>query len=744
MSDRDLQEWNTDEHGETSAGPFLLRGEGEMSAATEVAVDTPREASGTAPECRCSNPSPGEAGFAESAPLTPQEAQVPDPQRAQLGRPLPAKKPVSDSFAVPFRWIAKVSIFKGNKFDSHGSGVLISDRHVLTAAHVLDDVIRSPGGLPGQFHLEVNLALDGRDSLGPYLASKAPDIAPKYDPSNKDDVDNDFAIITLDRPVDRDTAKRLKGGALCFWGSSSCGAGTTSVPVDPSALLRQMASTAGYPGNRGGSTMWCFSGMLASVPPQSPIMVYTGETTEGQSGSPVWIEQNGKRNLVGIAVARGNVNRVLRMTWGVVEQLNEWMLRAEKPTPKLEMEQLETEQPETEQFEMEQFAGESAGVFEVLPVNLSELEEHQVSPKNLVLLDHVHKPKAPDPAHPGAFITGVPTKLTVADLNPLFFASSGTVILDSTPTGLQHCMDRLISSGFNELLGSKGQTGPGAGDHVHVALVDLTKGKLTAPEFAAWGAPVDMYGASVPKILALYAACQLRCELRNLIAHHSPADGKQLESLAVAGWKAKGLTVQLPDLVWLFDIRKWTAGATLDLSADARAAFAHISDNCSAGTLIAKVSLPYIGSLAWQSGLLRPTSSGLWLKAAYCGKASWDSPVNTPFIHNATALSAATYFTLLAQGRLVDDTASADIRNSLKHGCVTSLFPPLPVVASKCGIYGGYVHDCAWIQDGDVRYVVAVLSKLSTPKQQQQYTQLIAQLDTLIRQNNQSPKAACL
>jgi len=729
MSDRDLQEWNTYEQGETSVGPFLLHGEGDVSAAAEVAVASPGGTSGPAPECRCSNHPPGEAEFAEPAPLAHREAPVADPQRVQLARPAPAKKPVSDSFAVPFRWIAKISIFKGNKFDSHGSGVLISDRHVLTAAHVLDGVVRSPG----QFHLEVNLALDGRDSLGPYRAAKAPDIAPKYDPANKDDVDNDFAIITLDRPVDRGTAKRLNGAPLCFWGSSSCGAGTTSVPVDPSTLLTQMAYTAGYPGNRGGNTMWCFSGMLASVPPQSPIMVYTGETTEGQSGSPVWIEQDGKRNLVGIAVARGNVNRVLRMTWGVVEQLNEWMLHAEKPTPEFEL----------EQFETEQFGGESPGVFEVLPVNLSELEEHQVSPKNLVLLDHTHIPKAPDPAHPGTFIAGAPTKLAVADLNPLFFAGSGTVILDSTPTGLQHCMDRLISSGFNELLGSKGQTGPGAGDHVHVALVDLTRGKLSAPEFAAWGAPVDMYGASVPKILALYAACQLRADLRSMIALKAPADGKQLESLAVAEWKAKGLTVPLPDLVWLFDIRKWTAGTTLDFAAGARAAFAHISDNCSAGTLIAKVTLPYIGSLAWQSGLLRPTSSGLWLKSAYCGKASWNSPVNTPFTHNATALSAATYFTLLAQGRLVDDASSTDIRNALKHGCVTSLFPPLPVVASKCGIYGGYIHDCAWIQDGDVRYVVAVLSKLSTPKQQQQYTQLIAQLDTLIRQNNQNPKSPC-
>ena len=689
MSDRDLQVSEAYEQEEAAAGPFLLRGEGEYE------------------------------------PLLPREAQMSDPQRSQVAVSLPTKKRVSDSFAVPFRWIAKVSLFKRDKLDSHGSGVLISDRHVLTAAHVIQDVIRDPG----QFHLEVNLALDGGDSLGPFLASKAPDVPAQYDSKDDSDVDNDFAIITLSRPVDGETPKRLKGDKLCFWGSASCGAGTTSIPVDPGVLLRQTAYTAGYPRNQGGSAMWCFSGMLASVPAQRPIMVYTGETTEGQSGSPVWIEQDGKRNLVGIAVARGNVNRVVRITWGVVEQLNNWMLRAESPA---------------REFEFEQLEGESQGVYEVLPVQLGELEEHQVAPKNLVLFDHTHVPKAPDSAHPGAFIAGTSSKLTSADLNPLFFDPSGTVILDSTPTGLQHCLNGLISTGFNELLGTKDQTGPGARDLVHVAVVDLTKAKLSKPDLAAWGAPVDMYGASVPKILALYAAFQLRADLRNLIARTSPADGKHLESSAIAEWKAKGITKQLPDLVWLFDVRKWAAAATLDFTPEARSAFANISHNCPAGTLIDKVSLPYIGSVTWQAGLLRPTASGLWLKASYCDKAGWDSPMNTPFTHNATALSAATYFTLLAQGRLVDDSSSADIRNALKRGCVTSLFPPLPVVASKCGIYGGYIHDCAWIQDADVRYVVAVLSKLSTNKQHQQYTQLIAQLDTLIRQNNQSPKASCL
>jgi hypothetical protein len=61
----------------------------------------------------------------------------------------------------------------------------------------------------------------------------------------------------------------------------------------------------------------------------------------------------------------------------------------------------------------------------------------------------------------------------------------------------------------------------------------------------------------------------------------------------------------------------------------------------------------------------------------------WTSPVSVPNEHNATALSAATYFTLLAQRRLVDDTSSAEMTSALGHGCVTSLFPRLPVVASK-------------------------------------------------------------
>jgi len=363
--------------------------------------------------------------------------------------------------------------------------------------------------------------------------------------------------------------------------------------------------------------------------------------------------------------------------------------------------------------------------------------------KGPVLLDHVHTPKTPDPSNPGSFVNGALTKLVVTDMNPLFFATDTTVISDTSPTGLQHCLDVLVPGRFSGLLGSRGQTTPGPRDRVHIALVDLTGDKLTAPDFAGWGAPVDMYGASVPKILALYAAFQLRSDLRDLVARKSPSDGLQLESAAIAEWKAKGLTRNLPDLGWLFDIRRWTPAASLDFTAQARSAFANIMHNCPAGTLIAKVSLPYIGSVAWQSGLYHPGRSGLWLKSGYCVPASWTNPVNTPFTHNATALSAATYFTLLAQGRLVNDESSLDITRALGSGCITSWFPSasLPVVASKCGIYAGNMHDCAWIQDGSVQYVVAVMSRYAP---QPLYTELLNQLDALIRRNNLGPKSPCL
>ncbi len=122
----------------------------------------------------------------------------------------------------------------------------------------------------------------------------------------------------------------------------------------------------------------------------------------------------------------------------------------------------------------------------------------------------------------------------------------------------------------------------------------------------------------------------------------------------------------------------------------------------------------------------------------------WNAnPVRGVQSANVTALSAATYFTLLAQGRLADDAASAGMRAVLRNGCVTGLFPQgLGAVASKCGIYSNYLHDCVLVVRGAIRYVVIGLTR-TNQGEYSQYTKLFRELDTLIVRNNQTPRPVC-
>jgi hypothetical protein len=433
------------------------------------------------------------------------------------------------------------------------------------------------------------------------------------------------------------------------------------------------------------------------------------------------------------------VNIVVRVTPEFVRQLADWMGKKQKESPEEEL------AADLDRREWEQEGGEWEAEDEPLHVGeklprgeSSEFVEETGGSTGLVLLDHMHVPKTPDPAHAGTFKVGSLTGLKTADMNPGFIDAADNLITDMSNSGLQRCLELSITTNFQGLLSLSKQTKPAAGDRVRVALVDLTGSKLTKPDFAGWGSTVAAEGRSSSKILALYAAFQLRSDLRELISRKSPADGADLEKQAKAEWKAKGLTTLLPNLQWLFNIKSWKPGATLDFSEAANKI--NIWYDCPVAELIVNVGFPYMGSVTWQSGLYHPTRGGLWLRASYCGKATWESPVASPFYANATALSAATFFTLLAQRRLVDDGSSVEIRDKLSRQCVSEFFPDgLPVVATKCGVWGGNWNDCVWIEDTEVRYVMAVMSRLATDKQGELYTKLCKELDALIRENNKSP-----
>jgi hypothetical protein len=79
----------------------------------------------------------------------------------------------------------------------------------------------------------------------------------------------------------------------------------------------------------------------------------------------------------------------------------------------------------------------------------------------------------------------------------------------------------------------------------------------------------------------------------------------------------------------------------------------------------------------------------------------------------------------------------------LRGGCFTSHFPRnLGLVASKCGIWSDYWHDCALIVRGGIRYVVVGLTRTKR-SEYPKYTQLFVELDKLIVRNNQTPKPLC-
>ena len=370
----------------------------------------------------------------------------------------------------------------------------------------------------------------------------------------------------------------------------------------------------------------------------------------------------------------------------------------------------------------------------------SQLGNALVPPKGLVLLDHLHFPKQADASKPGQFVTGSIAKLAVSDMNPGFKDANDNLITDTSSTGLQTCLHKLITTQFQNYLSNKSSTAPSAGDRLRVALVDLSGTKIAQPDFAGWGSTVSMYGASSPKILSLYAAHQLRMDLRNMATSQSISDGRILENAALQTWKLRGA----PNLEWLFNIRKLTENPdTLKFSPQAREAFQGIMHNEQAGELITKVGFPFIGSATWQSGLFHPRRRGLWLTSSY-GKGQWgNNPIRGVHGANITALSAATYFTLLAQGRLVNDASSTGMKHWLRGGCLTGLFPEnLGLVAAKCGIWSDYLHDCALIVRGSIRYVVVGLTRTQR-SEYSKYTQLFLELDKLIVRNNQTPRPEC-
>ena len=342
---------------------------------------------------------------------------------------------------------------------------------------------------------------------------------------------------------------------------------------------------------------------------------------------------------------------------------------------------------------------------------------------NVVRLRHYQQLVEQDPDDPAKVKHGQIVRLHPDNMNPGFIDKSyedpGRVKLDIVSKGLQPCLEDMLKTWVPVFLAEDKPGRPSPCDRVRVALVNLTGSHWFDPDLALWGGTYPMEAASVGKLLVVYALFQLRFDLSVLAYETNSTDRGKLRTAALKWWREQLRPEDQPELDELFGWKTWDGKPeSLDFNKRTQErldAAIRCNDNCAMGRLMVQIGFPFIGSVAWQSGLWDPlVRGGLWLSATFSAKAgaysgcpppescagvkrSWSrKPFRAPkplFAHNATALAVATFYTLLSQYRLVNPWSSFQMRELLAYGCISRPFKQeiaTVAFASKCGILTKY------------------------------------------------------
>lgn len=383
----------------------------------------------------------------------------------------------------------------------------------------------------------------------------------------------------------------------------------------------------------------------------------------------------------------------------------------------------------------------------------AETQPNPSPPAGLTLVDHFHVERTCSDGKRW-IPAGTVTKMTPSTMDPGFLTSAGKLQFDDKLD--KSLIDTLVDdTSYRTFLAATSIKArwPSAGDRIRVCLVDLSGDKICRPGYAGWGSTYDMAGASTAKIALIYAAHQIVFDLKQMATARGITSVSALQTHAHGTpWAAFTCKPKVDQLV--------TVGASGVAMAPAlTAALDEIVDGANstkfANNTLLNIGFEYVASLMWQSGLRQPSVNGLWYSNSYqaptdvtldpaChsrdkqGAVHWTKdPLKAGGIM-LTARSVATFFTLLAQRRLADETTSVAIEAFLKRGC--ALFDIMKtalsgVRASKCGATSTLLHDAGLIEHGKVRYVMVYLTKnLQMPAALR--TRLIKDLDGLIVANN--------
>jgi V8-like Glu-specific endopeptidase len=207
--------------------------------------------------------------------------------------------PCDDSSEFPHSAICYLIMRKSFGRESRGTGFFISPDTIVTAGHCLRSGwgrVRSIEVIPGRMGADM-----------PFGSAFAKRWFVPQQWSRGGDVRFDYGAIKMS--------------------DASLGEQTGYLPIDvlsDDEILQKMITTSGYPSDMPISTNQHFnSGECDDV--QEQRLVYSLDTWKGASGSPVWVELDGKRVVIGIHNYGHCPNRATRVNRRVFEDLERWV-----------------------------------------------------------------------------------------------------------------------------------------------------------------------------------------------------------------------------------------------------------------------------------------------------------------------------------------------------------------------------------------------------------------------------------
>lgn len=208
---------------------------------------------------------------------------------------------VGNTTVYPWRAICGLKITAANGKRFIGTGWMISPRTVITAGHCV--FMHNEGGWARSVEVVPGL----NDAARPYGSASSGTLRSVTGWTQSRNRDFDY-------------------GAIILPGNARLGdrTGWFGLAVRDDAFLRAASlNLSGYPGDKGGNQQWFMAQRAKSV--AGRVITYDIDTMGGQSGSPVWILQNGQRYGVGVHTNGASTgNSATRINGDVYNRMLAW------------------------------------------------------------------------------------------------------------------------------------------------------------------------------------------------------------------------------------------------------------------------------------------------------------------------------------------------------------------------------------------------------------------------------------